>query len=405
MARVPFAPLDNPRLQHLASAKNRQNGFTAQKSPLGGKASFIPTKTAFSSNKRPLEVPAFDDYDSENVDPARSTSPSKKTKGKRDAFALCTDSEPAPPITSSRITTPVRASIPSVRTPMTAPAGRSPPRKIAGMSKNRRTSAPFTRIDPPFATRGASLPFSLDAALSGTFGASAAKPTPASTIQESMPKTWFFEIYEDTPEEEAANLMEHSTLTLDLSSDDEGSKRVKDDRGKENCPPEGYEAGVASRALDSVAVVSVGAPTHVRTEIIRKKIFTDEMDDGERSPLSDLETEVFIPEGLNRNSHVVVDLPTPEKTASAVAVKSDADVLFAAPTVTIMGPPTTAASPSLIGLPVVSAASDAKGEIVVWEDSSSPTPETAIAPVNQNDAGKEKTIEVCDENTAPLLDA
>ena len=26
MARVPFAPLDNPRLQHLASAKNRQNG-------------------------------------------------------------------------------------------------------------------------------------------------------------------------------------------------------------------------------------------------------------------------------------------------------------------------------------------------------------------------------------------
>ncbi|KAK0816353.1 hypothetical protein LTR75_003579 [Friedmanniomyces endolithicus] len=385
MARVPFAPLDNPRLQHLASAKNRQNGFTAQKSPLGGKANFNPTKTAFSSNKRPFEVSTFDEYDSENVDPAQSTSLSKKTKGKRDAFELFANPEPTPPTISSRITTPVRASIPSVRTPMTAPASRSPPRKIAGMNKSRRTSAPFTRVDPPFATRGASLPFSLDAALSSTFGASAAKPTPASTIQESMPKPWFFEICEDTPEEEAANLMEHSTLTLDLSSDDEGS--------------------VASRALDSVAVVSVGAPTHVRTEIIRKKIFTDEMDDGERSPLSDLETEVFIPEGLNRNSHVVVDLPTPEKTASAVAVKSDADVLFAAPTVTIMGPPTTAASPSLIGLPVVSAAGDAKGEIVVWEDSSSPTPETAIAPVNQNDAGKEKTIEVCDENTAPLLDA
>jgi hypothetical protein len=25
--RVPFAPLDNPRLQHLANAKNRQNGM------------------------------------------------------------------------------------------------------------------------------------------------------------------------------------------------------------------------------------------------------------------------------------------------------------------------------------------------------------------------------------------
>ncbi|KAK0346923.1 hypothetical protein LTR02_003968 [Friedmanniomyces endolithicus] len=405
MARVPFAPLDNPRLQHLASAKNRQNGFTAQKSPLGGKANLIPTKPAFSSNKRPLDFPTFDEYDGENVDPAQLTSPSKKTKGKRDAYAFSTTSELPPPAISSRITTPVRASIPSVRTPMTAPAGRSPPRKIAGMNKSRRTSAPFTRIDPPFATRGASLPFSLDAALSGTFGATSAKPTPATTIQESMPKTWFFEIYEDTPEEEAANLMEHSTLTLDLSSDDEGSKRVKDDRGKENCPPEGYEAGIASRAVDSVAVVSERAPSHVRTEIIRKKIFPDEMDDGERSPLSDLETEVFIPEGLDRNSHVVVDLPTPEKTASAVAVKAGADVLFAAPTVTIMGPPTKASSTSLLSLPVVNAAGDTKGEIVVWEDSSSLEPEQTLATVKQIDTEKEKTIEVYDENTAPLLNA
>ncbi|KAK1070741.1 hypothetical protein LTR12_000130 [Friedmanniomyces endolithicus] len=405
MARVPFAPLDNPRLQHLASAKNRQNGFTAQKSPLGGKASFISTKTVLSSNKRPLEVPTFDDYDSENVDPAQSTSPSKKTKGKRDAFELFTTPEPTPPTISSRITTPVRASIPSARTPMTAPAGRSPPRKIAGMNKSRRTSAPFTRIDPPFANRGASLPFSLDAALSGTFGATAAKPTPASTVQECMPKTWFFEIYEDTPGEEAANLMEHSTLTLDLSSDDEGSKRVKDDRGKENCPPEGYEAGIASRAVDSVAVVSVRAPTLVRTEIIRKKIFTDEMDDGERSPLSDLDTEVFIPEGLDRNSHVVVDLPTPEKTAPVPAAKSLINVLFAAPTITIAGTQAKASPTSLLDLPVVNAAGDAKGEIVVWEDSSSLEPEQSLATVKQIDTEKEKTIEVYDENTAPLLDA
>ncbi|KAK0309876.1 hypothetical protein LTR01_004074 [Friedmanniomyces endolithicus] len=405
MARVPFAPLDNPRLQHLASAKNRQNAFTAQKSPLGGKASFLPTKTVFSSNKRPLEIPTFDDYDSENVDPAQLTSPSKKTKGKRDAFALCTDSEPLPPTISSRMTTPVRVNMPSVRTPMTAPAGRSPPRKIAGMNKSRRTSAPFTRIDPPFATRGASLPFSLDAALSGTFGASAAKPTPATTIQESMPKSWIFEIYEDTPEEEAANLMEHSTLTLDLSSDDEGSKRVKDDRGKENCPPEGYEAGVASRSVEHSAAVSAHAPTHVRAEIVRKKIFTDEMDDGERSPLSDLETEVFIPEGLNRDSHVVVDLPTPEKTASVVAVKADADILSATPAVTIMGPPTKASPTSLLGLPLVHAAGDVKGEIIVWEDSSSLEPEQSVASVKQVDTEKEKTIEVYDENTAPLLDA
>ncbi|KAK1009396.1 hypothetical protein LTS01_001886 [Friedmanniomyces endolithicus] len=121
--------------------------------------------------------------------------------------------------------------------------------------------------------------------------------------------------------------------------------------------------------------------------------------------VSDLETEVFIPEGLDRNSHVVVDLPTPEKTASAVAVKAGADVLFAAPTVTIMGPPTKASSTSLLSLPVVNAAGDTKGEIVVWEDSSSLEPEQTLATVKQIDTEKEKTIEVYDENTAPLLNA
>ena len=41
MARVPFAPLDNPRLQHLASAKNRQNGM---KSPHDTSRYFVAHK-------------------------------------------------------------------------------------------------------------------------------------------------------------------------------------------------------------------------------------------------------------------------------------------------------------------------------------------------------------------------
>lgn len=128
-----------------------------------------------------------------------------------------------------------------------------------------------------------------------------------------MPKNWFFDIYEDTEEEEAANLMEHSTLTLDLSSDEESSKSLKDDKGKENMPPEDYDAPTASRPA---AEPAVAAPKRVKkTDLIRRKVESDKMDDGERSPLSDLETDSFIPEGLDKDSHIVVN-PTPKRSTS-----------------------------------------------------------------------------------------
>lgn len=224
---------------------------------------------------------------------------------------------------------------------MTAPAGRSPKRKITGISKNRRISAPFSRIDPPGGRTGPTLPFSLDAVLSGTVK-SEPKVAAGATIQESMPKGWFFDIYEDTPEEEAANLMEHSTLTLDLSSDDECAKKEKSDRGKENTPPEGYDAPTASQP----------APRQItKTEIIRKKVVTDEMDDGQRSPLSSLETDPFFPEGLDKDSHVVVD----------EVQKADVKDLFAAPV------PFTAGEKKASNV-VVDSRGDVKGEIIVWED-------------------------------------
>jgi len=171
-----------------------------------------------------------------------------------------------------------------------------------------------------------------------------------------MPKSWMFEIYEDTPEEEAANLMEHSTLTLDLSSDDEG-ERKDSSRGKENTPPEGYDAPAASR---SAVEASPAAPRRVKeTELIRRKADVDEMDDGERSPLSSLETEHFIPEGLDKDSHVVIDdvekssevkeftAPVPfsgmEKKVDAVAVEEKVST-------------------------VTDVKEEKKDEVIVWED-------------------------------------
>lgn len=138
------------------------------------------------------------------------------------------------------------------------------------------------------------------------------------TIAESMPKNWFFEIYQDTPEEEAANLMEHSTLTLDLSSDEEDGKKADDYRGKENTPPEGYDAPTASSSSSPTAAVLVLAS---KKDIVRQKVVKDEMDDGSRSPLSDLETEDFYSDGLTKNSFVFVDEIAEKAAVSFIDIK------------------------------------------------------------------------------------
>lgn len=158
-----------------------------------------------------------------------------------------------------------------------------------------------------------------------------------------MPKAWLFEIYEDTPEEEAANLMEHSTLTLDLSSDDEDGKKVDDYRGKENMPPEGYDAPTASRSSSSTTPLPVLGS---KKDIVRKKVVKDEMDDGSRSPLSDLETEDFYAEGLTKDSFVLVDEVVEE---SAAALTDAKEVLYGAVTAKVV----TAVD---------------KDEIVIWQD-------------------------------------
>ncbi|GAB1737112.1 hypothetical protein NU219Hw_g795t1 [Hortaea werneckii] len=384
MARVPFAPLDSPRLQHLASAKNRQNGLISKPSPLNGKNNLTPSKPAV---KRSFEPAIFEDNDGENVDPATFSSPAKKSKsgtGKSSNvdFSLATSKSMPPPPVPNRVSTPVKANTSSPRAPLTAPAGRSPNRKIASIGKNRRTSAPFTRIEPPFASRGSSnsLPFSLDAALSGTLSSTKAKPesekqtSTDSTIQECMPKSWFFEIHEDTPEEEASNLMEHSTLTLDLSSDDESSKKERDARGKENVAPEGYDASTASRPAAEPAVAPL---TVKKTAMVRQKKITDEMDDGERSPLSDLETDPFIPEGLSTDACVIVDAAPKREEATASSnssqKKEDKDAFH----------------------PNKDSAKDA---ILIWEDS----PSSDGAATSKVTTQPKEGLEVADdENTAP----
>jgi hypothetical protein len=174
-----------------------------------------------------------------------------------------------------------------------------------------------------------------------------------------MPASWDFEIYEDTPEEEASNLMEHSTQSLDLSFDDETAKAERDDRGKENEAPEGYDAPTASRQVVSTNEPALPAPTRVKkTEIVRRKI--TEMDDGERSPLSDLDTDEFVPEGLTKDAHVIVDA-SPEK------VKLDVKSMFAVPP-PASAPAVTRNEGSRASKLSISSTISEQADVIVWED-------------------------------------
>jgi hypothetical protein len=196
--------------------------------------------------------------------------------------------------------------------PLSAPAGRSPTRKRIGILNRRKTASPFTRIDPPkfSAPPSSELGFSIDAALSGTIPSYGARQRQASgsalrgqerELHEPESKgSWFFDIHEDTPEEEATNLMEHSTCTLDISSDEESAARMKDERGKENVPP----ADDISQTRTQLSSVEMGESSmqdiKARIRASRKK--HENAIEIDRSPLGDLAAEDFYAEGCDGES-------------------------------------------------------------------------------------------------------
>ena len=101
--------------------------------------------------------------------------------------------------------------------------------------------------------------------------------------EEDMPRSWMFDIHEDTPDEELGNMMEFSTQTLDIS-DDESKAREQEDRGKETVPPAEMAANIRP------------APAP------RKELMTDEP----RTPLGDLDAKEYYAEGCDANSFLVV---------------------------------------------------------------------------------------------------
>lgn len=265
IARTPFAPLDGARLQTLTSLKNRQNALSPQ-------------------NGKRKAVDAVETDNSENVDPAQV---SKRSKGGDSFFSPTKDIlkpssfvltkavvTPAPSFSlNQNVMSPVKAATPRLRTvlqpkspaarlntalaknsPLSAPAGRSPTRgskRVGLLSNRRRTASSFSRIDPPAFNLSAAAPFSLDAALNGTIPSYAVKPSvsTASSLAagtaildgSTSKSSWFFDIHEDSPEQEMTNLLQHSTCVLDISSDEESEQKARrerdEGRDKENVPP------------------------------------------------------------------------------------------------------------------------------------------------------------------------
>ncbi|KAF2826750.1 hypothetical protein CC86DRAFT_349788 [Ophiobolus disseminans] len=371
VTRQVFGEIGDSRLQTLQSAKNRQNAI------ISSFASPMKPTTTPSTGKRQRAPEIFEDVDSENMDPSVFASPTKKSK-----TSSTLDFDFVKPSKFNLVSTPVKSvslnATPSVistrkiltpsstakSTPINKSRGSPKHNRIAAISKRRASSSPFRRVDPPSFSQGSpSLPFSIDAALSGTISgytpkaSVASKPATApvqapaaSTLEDSMPKGWFFEIHEDTPEQEAANLMEHSASVLDISSDDDAITKQHNDeqeRGKENIPPPNFllsQPRVHLPTEESLEGPKVEEPAK-RPRL--RKFVQDAMEE-DRRPLGDLVASDFYAEGCDASSYVTVDagierpsslskecdfsFPSPEKVVEEI-VKEVVDTENIAPAV------------------------------------------------------------------------
>ncbi|KAL2255417.1 hypothetical protein VTK26DRAFT_3421 [Humicola hyalothermophila] len=256
----------------------------------------------------------------------------------RDGFGTpCTKPTPSRPRTILQPKSPARLSPKAAAaSPLTAPAGRSPTRgskRMGGILSRRRTQ----RINALSFSSGASVPFSLDAALKGTIpsysgslrGSSSSSSSStrsnsrldASLVMPDARSSWTFEIHEDTPEQEMTNLLQHSTCTLDISSDEESEQRARRDRAegrdKENIPPADDISQTSSRSARAADVDDM---------VVEK----------ERAFLAEMNVADFYAEGCDKTSVIII--PGDEEDAEAVIEETGEASAAAATAAAVAGP-------------------------------------------------------------------
>ncbi|KAK1826440.1 hypothetical protein QBC39DRAFT_269121 [Podospora conica] len=314
--RQPFAPLDGARLQTLTSLKNRQNSIAS--APVKRKAAEVEVDglenvdpSLFS--KRSKGAGADTSFSKDFFKPA-SFVLTKAASTPNIAKEILQSTKPAAPTRPRTVLSPkspaARLNTKLAAAPLTAPAGRSPTRgsKRIGILSRRRTQ----RVDPPSFGLTSSAPFSLDAALKGTIPSYSGRSTPASSshnlLQPEMSSSWFFDIHEDTPEQEMTNLLQHSTCTLDISSDEESERRARreqiEGRDKENVPP----ADDVSQMSSARAARAAGS-------------FDDMIVEKQRGPLAEMNVADYYAEGCDDSSVIIV--PGDDEEAETVIDESE----------------------------------------------------------------------------------
>ncbi|ROT34597.1 hypothetical protein SODALDRAFT_286293 [Sodiomyces alkalinus F11] len=346
ITRQPFAPLDGTRLQNLTSLKNRQNALPPSSGAKRKAADPVDTDDSENvdpsvfkrskGNNTPLSKDVLKPSSyllTKTSTPLKHIVGSLSTPNKPSvAFSLTSPRRrravPQPRSPAAKLTTSITK---SSSPPLSAPAGRSPTRgKRSGiLSNHRRHIGPYSRVDPPLFSSAASssfpsssssaaAPFSLDAALKGTIPSYAARqsiatPTSSSAARAAgsskrgsrldhdlrapeMKASWFFDIHEDTPEQEMTNLLQHSTCVLDISSDEESEEKATRERAegrdKENIPP----SDDVSQTTSGRAVPSA-----------RHALEEDDMAvEKQRMALGEMDASAFYAAGCDENSAILV---------------------------------------------------------------------------------------------------
>ncbi|ROW09301.1 hypothetical protein VPNG_05888 [Cytospora leucostoma] len=317
VTRQPFAPIDGSRLQSLTSTRNKQASVPLL-SPGKRKVAdvldvgdFENVDPAFLLSKR-SKAGSSDGYSKDFFKPpsfvlAKSISASAIISGK-DAFSTPRFSSPLKG-SSSRPRSILNPKSPAKKlnsnlsrgsnTPKSAPAGRSPTRgnKRIGILNRRRTGT-SSLVNPP-SFNLCPTPFSLDAAIKGTVPSYARSSAPTKTAgvddlydaASSTKSSWFFDIHEDTPEQEMTNLLQHSTCLLDISSDEEFQQKLRreraEGRGKENVPP---ADDVSQTSVRRTTTVSGGGMEYEKPRVA----------------LGSLNVEEFYAEGCDPTSVIIV---------------------------------------------------------------------------------------------------
>lgn len=221
---------------------------------------------------------------------------------------------PAP----TRYTEPVK----TISTPLSAPpaAGRSPTRIHSRLDK----SQPRRRFAPP-SLKSASPSISIAAALRGTLAhkRSVKSKKTAPVLEDAKPKSWFFDIYEESEEVQDYRMSEwtmtQSSAALEISDDESKSScfhsRDKTDRGKENVDPNEMSVTTAPVTRAAAAVAAADAADQKESK-----------DKEPRTPLGDLNAANFYAEGLDATSVVLVNDDSHLSTSTTEDVKEQPEL-------------------------------------------------------------------------------